>query len=337
MARARTPAASEQNDPPEPAAEPGGGEQADAAEPLTVHQALSKVMGEVQSISKDSRNTSQNFNFRGIDAVLNACGPAFRKWGVIVVPVDVIEEHESYQSSRGASMKNVQLTVTFRFYGPQGDYIEAMARGEAADAGDKATPKAHSVALRTVLLQALCIPTDEPDPDSESHERVHESGFQGGRSDDARARPQGERRQQAPAYNYPKDWLELAGRMGALLGAEEAAVWMAQAAAVATGDNTPVAEMDEDAKRAVWSVLTETLKKLDHIEGDLQLRPDARVVVSQAFAKQLEGQILNGPTWALTGDEAERGYPPKEGVADPAPEADVPFEARQEDLAFADE
>jgi len=32
--------------------------------------------------------------------------------------------------------------------------------------------KAHSVAYRTLLLQALCIPTDEPDPDAASHERA---------------------------------------------------------------------------------------------------------------------------------------------------------------------
>jgi hypothetical protein len=38
--------------------------------------------------------------------------------------------------------------------------------GEAADAGDKATSKAHSVAYRTCLLQALSIPTHEPDPDA---------------------------------------------------------------------------------------------------------------------------------------------------------------------------
>jgi hypothetical protein len=37
--------------------------------------------------------------------------------------------------------------------------------------GDKAAPKAMSVAFRTALLQALALPTDEPDPDSQSFER----------------------------------------------------------------------------------------------------------------------------------------------------------------------
>ena len=40
------------------------------------------------------------------------------------------------------------------------------------DSGDKATPKAMSVAFRIALLQALALPTDEPDPDSYAYERA---------------------------------------------------------------------------------------------------------------------------------------------------------------------
>ena len=39
------------------------------------------------------------------------------------------------------------------------------------DGGDKATAKAMSVAFRIALLQALALPTSEPDPDSTSYER----------------------------------------------------------------------------------------------------------------------------------------------------------------------
>lgn len=137
----------------------------------TVLEALSAVMGDVQSVGKTDRNTQQNYSFRGVDAVVNAVGPALRAHGVVVVPVHVEFVTEHYETSRGTPMRDITLTVRFRFYGPAGDYIEAMACGEAADSGDKAVPKAHSVAYRTLLLQALCIPTDEPDPDSESHER----------------------------------------------------------------------------------------------------------------------------------------------------------------------
>jgi len=138
----------------------------------SVVEALSAVMGDVQAVGKTGRNTQQNYNFRGVDAVVNAVGPALRAHGVVVVPIQARYEQEHYTTAKGSQMKGVTLTVTFRFYGPAGDFIDAQACGESSDAGDKAMPKAHSVAYRTMLLQALCIPTDESDPDSQSHERA---------------------------------------------------------------------------------------------------------------------------------------------------------------------
>lgn len=138
----------------------------------TVTQALSAVMAEVQSIGKTEFNKQQSYSFRGIDAVVNAVGPALRDHGVVVVPTGTKWVESVYDTRNGARMRNMTVTVGWRFYGPAGDYIEAETVGEAADAGDKATPKAHSVAYRILLLQALCIPTDDPDPDAESHERV---------------------------------------------------------------------------------------------------------------------------------------------------------------------
>jgi hypothetical protein len=138
----------------------------------TVVAAVSAVMGDVQSVGKDGRNQSQGFNFRGIDAVLNAVGPALRKHGVIVTPKVLTYTAGTYQTSKGALMHSVTVEVEFTFHGPAGDTLVCSALGEAADSGDKATSKAHSVAFRTALLQALCIPTDEPDPDETSHERA---------------------------------------------------------------------------------------------------------------------------------------------------------------------
>jgi hypothetical protein len=144
----------------------------DAMNAPTIAQALSAVMADVQAVKKGDRNTAQNFSFRGIDSVVNAVGPAMRAHGVVAVPTRVEPLFESYESRGGAKMRNAVLTITWRFYGPRGDFIEAQSMGEASDSGDKSVPKAHSVAYRTLLLQALCIPTDEPDPDASVHERA---------------------------------------------------------------------------------------------------------------------------------------------------------------------
>ena len=137
----------------------------------TVHQALSKVMEAVQAVRKDSKNQAQRFSFRGIDAVMNAVGPVLRKYGVVILPEDVEVHRSNGTTASGKQTAEVVLKVTYRIYGPAGDSVHGRVAAEAMDFGDKAIAKAMSVAYRTFLLQALTIPTDEPDPDSESFER----------------------------------------------------------------------------------------------------------------------------------------------------------------------
>ena len=69
-------------------------------------------------------------------------------------------------------MHKAVVKMRYTIIGPDGGQIEGGAYGEAADAGDKAVSKAESVAYRVFLLQGLTIPTDEADPDAESHQRA---------------------------------------------------------------------------------------------------------------------------------------------------------------------
>lgn len=141
----------------------------------TVQQRLIDVMRDVEAVKKTERNTAQNFSFRGIDSVVNAVGPALRKHGVLVVP-EVLEHHLSTVEvgQKRTQMGHVLVKVRYSFYGDKGleDVISCIVLGESMDSGDKATPKAMSVAFRIALLQALALPTDEPDPDSYAYERA---------------------------------------------------------------------------------------------------------------------------------------------------------------------
>lgn len=138
----------------------------------TAQQALCAVMADVQGVAKKDRNESQGFAFRGIDAVVNAVGPALRKHGVVVVPQVEDVRYDTVEVGRNRTpMGHVVVRVAYKFYGPAGDIIEARVAGEAMDSGDKAVAKAMSVAFRIALLQSLALPTDEPDPDAASYER----------------------------------------------------------------------------------------------------------------------------------------------------------------------
>jgi len=137
-----------------------------------IYTAFSAAMEEVQAVRKEGFNDSQRYNFRGIDQVVNAVGPIFRKHKIIPVPHHCVAEYRDVLTSTGKPTREVTTTCTYRFYGPAGDFIEAVVPGESLDSGDKGTAKAMSVAYRIVLLQSLCIPTDERDPDQDSYERA---------------------------------------------------------------------------------------------------------------------------------------------------------------------
>jgi len=141
---------------------------------LTVVEALNEVMKTVGHIAKNEKNEAQGFKFRGIDSIVNAVSPALQLFGVVVVPCVKESEYSSIViGSRQTTMGLVRVRVTYTFIGPAGDTIEATVIGEAMDAGDKASTKAMSVAFRTALLQSLCLPTGDIEPDSQSYERIH--------------------------------------------------------------------------------------------------------------------------------------------------------------------
>lgn len=142
------------------------------SETPTVQQAWAAVMADVRALGKDQVNSHQRFNFRGVDDVMNAVGPAMRTHGVFVVPTAVDLRTRDAQTSQGKAAHETMVVVSYAIYGPAGDSMPGAAAGESLDSGDKATPKAMSVAYRTFLLQALCLPTHETDPDAQTYERV---------------------------------------------------------------------------------------------------------------------------------------------------------------------
>ncbi len=132
---------------------------------------LAEAADEIGAVHKDSTNTQQGFKFRGVDAVVNACAPALHRRGIIVTPI--VEDSEFTQVEVGSKrtlMAHVRLRVRYIFR-RGAETVETVVVSEAMDSGDKAASKAMSVAFRTALLQTLSLPTDEPDPDSETFQR----------------------------------------------------------------------------------------------------------------------------------------------------------------------
>ncbi|MBM0275134.1 ERF family protein [Micromonospora tarensis] len=144
---------------------------------VPVHTAWARVMADVQSVGKGDRFQAQgqgNYQYRGVDRVLNAVGPALRRHGVMVIPTRTEANYRDVLTSNNKKMRECTVTVTYSIRGPRGDEMPAQSCGESMDSGDKGTTKACTVAYRNLLITALSIPTRDPrlDAEASNHERA---------------------------------------------------------------------------------------------------------------------------------------------------------------------
>ena len=138
---------------------------------MNIYQSINKVMEQIGAVGKNSKNQTQGFMYRGIDAIMNAINPALVANKVFVVPEIIEQTREERTNSKGTTLIYSICKIRYKFYAEDGSYVEAVTIGEGMDTGDKATNKAMSIAFKYACFQVFCIPTEEmTDPDAECHE-----------------------------------------------------------------------------------------------------------------------------------------------------------------------
>lgn len=142
-----------------------------------IYERMSRIMAEMEAIGKDSKNTMQNYNFRGIDAVYNTLHGLFAKHQVFVTIADsdiLREEHRTTKTDSNGNTREVVTMVSIlknriRFTTTDGSYVETVVFGEGGDNSDKATNKAISASMKYGIITTFLVPTedlDEGDRDS---------------------------------------------------------------------------------------------------------------------------------------------------------------------------
>jgi hypothetical protein len=140
---------------------------------MTIHESMLAIMRAVPAIGKDSRNESQHFNFRGIDAVYNELHSLMAANGVFTTSEILSEHHEERTSSKGSALTYRVYQVRYTFWAADGSHVQSCVVGEGMDSGDKASNKALAIAHKYALLQAFMIPTsDMVEPDADSPEAL---------------------------------------------------------------------------------------------------------------------------------------------------------------------
>lgn len=136
-----------------------------------IHQAITDIMSEGYAITKDKRNQTQGFMYRGIDDVMNTFQPLLAKHRIFVVPEVIEQQRMERTTGKDRTLLYAILKMRYTFYAEDGSSISAVVIGEGMDSGDKASNKAMSVAMKYAMFQVFCIPTEEmQDPDAETPE-----------------------------------------------------------------------------------------------------------------------------------------------------------------------
>lgn len=142
-----------------------------------IHAAMAAIVADFPGISKDHKNPSQGYQYRGIDDGLCALNPLLAKHKVYLQLCDLVPTFSEGPTTK-AGIKQVRCTVVglVRFVsGEDGSYTEASLIGEGIDSGDKAMMKAQANGLKYVIWYSFAVPTAEkkdseayPDDDSEA-------------------------------------------------------------------------------------------------------------------------------------------------------------------------
>lgn len=142
---------------------------------MEVYKAISAILGEMalQGIGKDSKNKSQGWQFRGIDAVYNALAPLLAKHDLLILPRISNRTVCEKLTKNGGTVFYVTVDAEFDFVSSKdGSKHTVKTIGEAMDSGDKATNKAMSIALKYAAFQTFFIPTEATmsEADKEAYE-----------------------------------------------------------------------------------------------------------------------------------------------------------------------
>ena len=87
--------------------------RADDALP-TVAQLMIEVMRRVTFVGKDQQNTEGGrYNFRGIDDVVNALGPAMRDVGILCLPTVEWAERQLTKTTRGKTTRETIVRIRY--------------------------------------------------------------------------------------------------------------------------------------------------------------------------------------------------------------------------------
>jgi ERF superfamily len=138
-----------------------------AAEQLTLRRKLGEVRRRIGYIQKRGYNERHNYNYVAAADIAGSVGDILAELGVVVIPRLESITYEPHAPGRVDSVRVARVIMAYTFTDENsGEEITAKVAGEGLDAGDKASYKAMTGALKYALLQSFLLATGD-DPEDE--------------------------------------------------------------------------------------------------------------------------------------------------------------------------
>lgn len=137
---------------------------------MKVLELITAVATELKAIGKDGVNSMQKFNYRRYEDLVDSLAPLLIKHKLVIYPVRKTVQTYAHNKADGKINYQSVVAVTYRFIAVEdAAYIDVEVAGEGMDSGDKATPKAFTMAWKTAMSQTFQIRfEDQADADSDS-------------------------------------------------------------------------------------------------------------------------------------------------------------------------
>lgn len=146
--------------------------------PQEIHRLIPFIIAALPAIGKDRQMSAPGqgtYAYRGIEDILPHINSVFAQFEVHCTPTYRILSDDTYQVKSGATWRRVVVEGTFRFYAPDGSYVDTVTLGEANDGGDKACAKAQTAAYKAALVQTFVLSEVHAEDPDHSHSEESEA------------------------------------------------------------------------------------------------------------------------------------------------------------------
>jgi hypothetical protein len=146
-----------------------------------LHRKLAQVMYEAERIPKNGvYDGPGRFRFVQAGDAADVIRKALAEKNVTMIPtsIELLSESE-HETAKGTTMTTITVRTTWTLTdGETGETVVIQSMGSGADAGDKASPKAQTNAMKYALLMGFLLSTgDDSELSDSSDRRPKRSGF----------------------------------------------------------------------------------------------------------------------------------------------------------------